>query len=119
MRRAEILLEEGSNSQQSLVHRVFGFFGGGKKPAGGRSGNRRSPTEEPQWWPRDRFFRDPGLQFAHPIRKGIEIEGGDQPPLSMVCVQKSVIMQMVIHIGNEIGLLPPREARVPARNDPV
>ena len=47
------------------------------------------------------FFGEPGFGLALPVGKGVDVEGGGEAPVTIVDVQKAVVLQMVIHVGNQ------------------
>jgi len=47
------------------------------------------------------IFRDPGFQLTHAIREWVEIERGSQPPLPTTRMEKPVVAQMIVHVGDQ------------------
>ena len=43
----------------------------------------------------------PGLRFPVLFRKRIDVEGRRQTPLAMCHMQKAVVLQVVVHIGDQ------------------
>ena len=41
------------------------------------------------------------LQLTHTIWERVEVKGGSQPPLSATRMEKSMVVQMIIHVGDQ------------------
>src|SRR6187402_2448353 len=50
---------------------------------------------------RARLLGYPGLQLAQPVRERIDVKNRRKPPLAPSHMQKSMIVQMVVHVGNQ------------------
>src|ERR1700677_677903 len=64
---------------------------------------------------------DPCLQFAHALRRRVDVEGRRQPPELTVFMQEAVIAQMVVSIRNQNreGDTPPQLFNVSLYFSPV
>ena len=46
-------------------------------------------------------FGNPGLEFAGTLGKWVEVEGGRESPAARLHVQESVVVQVVVDVGDE------------------
>ena len=93
-RRAECNLSPPGNGLVDFAQYLQGLFTVQGEP-------RRPRHQHVYIGDRAVLFGEPGFGLALPVGKGVDVEGGSKAPVPVVNVQKAVVLQMVIHVGNQ------------------